>query len=355
MIAWWFEPATRSLAAEHRLPTAFARPLPEGRGTDRPRVDLDDTTPFAAQLFRGEPEPRVMLATLVVKVAYEVPPEGPMRVLPAEEAPIYEDAEPMPLGLMPSDKVPYRKGVDVFVHGRAYAPKGVATKAMIVGLRLGGFVHEMLVVGDRTWQSDAVIAGPEPFETMPLTYERAYGGLTTHREAQVAFPDNPEGRGFICERAHVEGTPLPNIEDPARRIDTWQDQPPPRGWAPLSPQTAIHLHRSIQVLDAEKYTYRFTPQVFSCAHPDLVQPELPGGTPGVLHGVTPSGVFAFEVPHLDLRLGVELGPKRFELRPRLDTLGLFPEQGRVVASFRTSFRYRLEPEQVRVARLSLAP
>lgn len=318
-------------------------------------MKLDNDTPYAARMFRGEPEPDIMLGTVLVQVAYRVGDRGEMMFCPAEDAVIREEAEVAPLGILPSDQVPYRSGVDVFVHGQAYAPRGRPTEAMVVGMKLGSFSHELLVVGDRTWEQDGVASRPKPFTTMPLVYERAYGGLAHYREAQVAFPDNPEGRGYVCEAVAAAGTALPNVEDPNARIKSWRDQPTPRGWAPLPPQTGLHLRRSVQVLDLNNYTYRFTKHAFSCAHPDLTLDALEPGSTGILSGVTPSGVFRFSVPRLSLKVDVQLGDKAFELVPRFDTLALFPEDGRVVASFRTSFRYRVQAKQVRRVRLSVTP
>lgn len=296
-----------------------------------------------------------MLRTVLVQAAYRVGERGEMTLCPAEEAVIREEADVAPLGILPSDQVPYRSGVNVFVHGQAYAPRGRPTEAMLVTMHLGSFSHELLVVGDRTWERDGVASPPKPFTTMPLVYERAYGGLARNRDAEVAFPDNPQGRGYVCDPEAAQGTALPNIEDPKTRIQSWRDQPTPRGWAPLPPQTGLHLRRSVQVLDLKDYTYRFTKHAFSCAHPDLVLDALEPGCTGVLSGVTPSGTFRFSVPRLSLKVDVELGSKTFALVPRLDTLALFPEDLRVVASFRTSFRYRMQAKQVRHARLSITP
>src|SRR5690606_31783887 len=189
-----------------------------------------------------------------------------------------------------------------------------------VSLALGQSTHKMLVIGERRWTKGLHATVPEPFVTMPITYEHAYGGITMFGGAPVAYPDNPDGRGFICEAAAVEGTLLPNIEDPAQRIQAWTDRQTPMGWAPIPDQTGVHLRRSIEVLDLDAYSYRFTPNVFSSAHPHLVLSELPAGTRGMLTGVNPTGQFPFVVPALDLVADVELGPKTHQLALRLDTL-----------------------------------
>jgi hypothetical protein len=314
-------------------------------------MEFEDTTGLGAKLFRGEPEPGIMLAVVVAKAAYEIRPDGSVVPRPDEQVEVLEESKPTPLGLLPSDHVPYRVGVDFFVHAQAHAPGGRPTPAMEVSLTLNQFTHKLLVVGTRRWVRGSYATNPEPFVTMPLTYEHAYGGVTQYRGQPVAYPDNPEGRGFVCEAEAADGTELPNIEDPNQRISSWQDRQTPMSWAPLSAQTGVHLRRSIEVIDLDAYNYRFSPQVFSSAHPHLVFPELPAGTRGMLTGVDESGRLPFVVPALELAAEVELGPKTHHLSTRLDTVGILVEQRRLIATHRTSFRYAFTPRQTRRVRL----
>ena len=71
---------------------------------------------------------------------------------------------------------------------------------------------------------------PETFETMPLGYDRAYGGVDPSVDypepadgaealgmlmtAPGAYPRNPVGRGFVVgnDPERVDGLLLPNIE-----------------------------------------------------------------------------------------------------------------------------------------------
>jgi len=317
-------------------------------------MELENTTHLCARIFRGEPEPGLMLGVVVAKVAFDVAGDGSVSAASADQVEILEDPEMTPLGALPSDQVPYRPGVDVFVHALAYAPSGRPTAAMAVGARLGGFERELLVVGDRQWTRSTRASSPEPFITMPITYDRAFGGSTSARGEPIVCPNNPAGRGFVVEEALVAGTFLPNIEDPRARVASWRDRPRAMGWAPICQQTATQVRRSVEVLDEQIGAYRLTPGVFSCAHPDLVLPELGAGAPCLLTGVDPSGRFVFTAPRLELVAEIELGPKIHRLAARMDTLGVLVEQRRLVATFRASFRYRLVPRQRRRVRLVYA-
>lgn len=316
-------------------------------------VKLDNTTPLHATMLRGEPEAGIMLATVIIKVAYAFDGAGKLERLRADEVEILEEPKQTSLGRIPADDVPYRPGLDLYVLGYAHAPSGRPTVAMTVELRAGNIRRELLVVGDRTWTRGGIPTPPVPFVEMPLIYERAYGGKATQSGQEILHPDNPEGRGFVLERSEAGGAPLPNLEDPNDRIISWESRPTVACWAPLSQHTSMHAQRSIEIVDAMRYVYRYQPEMFHVAHPALVLPNLPPGEMISLRGVTRSGELQIPTPDEPLRLDVTLGPKIFTLRPKLDTLGIHAHAGRVEATFRTSFRYRMVARQQRRSSLLL--
>src|SRR5690606_6855814 len=85
---------------------------------------------------------------------------------------------------------------------------------------------------------------PEPFDGIPLSWSRAYGGTVRlapgflpgsevpHPGGEVAYPQNPEGMGFILTEDDAHGAPLPNLEDPAALMTKPLDRPIPAGFAP---------------------------------------------------------------------------------------------------------------------------
>lgn len=104
--------------------------------------------------------------------------------------------------------------------GHAHSPEPVPHLA--VSVELGGRQKVVNVVGDRVWQR-GVPSTPEPFTTMPLSWERSFGG--------EGFAENPVGRGFV--RGDAEGAPLPNLECPRRMIRSPSDRPEPAGFGPF--------------------------------------------------------------------------------------------------------------------------
>ena len=89
-----------------------------------------------------------------------------------------------------------------------------------------------------------VFTEPEPFTTMELRYERAYGGVDIYSDPKVqcVYGRNHLGRGFAVANVQraVDNLPLPNLEDPADRLTPerltighfihWEQQPMPQGF-----------------------------------------------------------------------------------------------------------------------------
>lgn len=315
-------------------------------------MNLQNETDLIAHMFRGEPEPDVMLATVAAKAAFRIEAGGALRPDLEGVEILKEDAE-HPLGYFPHDMVLSKPAVDLFVFGKAYAPGGRPVDRMEVAFRFGALERRLAVVGDRTWRTAHEPTAPTPFREMPVTYGNAYGGETEMNGLPVACPDNPFGKGYVLEKDRAVGTPLPNVEAAAQPVKSWQDQPIPAGFAAYPRQTRVTTQRSFRVIDAEKGQFEFTPQVFVSAHPDMTAPQAPPGTECVLTGMTPQGTLRFRVPDLSPVLHLRLGGRTSRYPLMLDTLCLLPEGPRVVLTYRASVRYRAVAEQEREAVLRL--
>jgi hypothetical protein len=141
-----------------------------------------------------------------------------------------------------SDLVPFKPRTDVVLVGHAYAPHGRPAKVVDVEIEVGPIRKKLRVFGDRAWsfpseQQDAIpyIAGPAEFVKMPLTFDRAFGGID--KTAGIIGNRKPWcernylGKGFCGARtvASIDKTSLPNIEDPDDLIRTWDSNPRPAG------------------------------------------------------------------------------------------------------------------------------
>jgi hypothetical protein len=141
--------------------------------------------------------------------------------------------------------VPFKPRTDVILVGHAYAPYGRPAKVVDVEIEVGPIYKKLRVFGDRAWsfpsdRADAIpyVVGPAEFVKMPLTWDRAFGGID---KSAPIIPGNPPfkpwcernfiGKGFCGARtvASIHNTPLPNIEDPDDLIRTWDSRPRPAG------------------------------------------------------------------------------------------------------------------------------
>lgn len=165
----------------------------------------------------------------------------------------FEDADPFESSLrFESDLGPPKSGTDLVINANCYAPGGSAIQAR-PSVRIGGWSHEIIVVGNRVaWQKaggKVRFSPAEPFSVLPIRYELAYGGVDRmHSMGPLMCASNPLGTGFLL--APLEDDPpsdrwavLPNIEDPRRMLtpdtllvpieerDKWR-VPAGFGWVP---------------------------------------------------------------------------------------------------------------------------
>ncbi len=230
---------------------------------------------------------------VVLKVTYRFKnpsrPERTGRQLPLALAnqphdPLAPDSRPS-MKTVP-ELVAFTTGTDLVVRAHARPPYPVL--AMKVGVALGPIRHLAKVSGPRRVElvkGKLVFTRAEPFESMPLRYELAYGGVDREFEANVAasiepkltpeqrrhlvplapdflqrlppiaYPRNPYGKGYalVGDARKMEGRELPNIELDDDRLTPerlwppkplqWPRQPLPAGFdymdAAMFPRTAM--------------------------------------------------------------------------------------------------------------------
>ncbi|MEO7034541.1 MAG: DUF2169 domain-containing protein [Polyangiaceae bacterium] len=156
----------------------------------------------------------------------------------------YEKKAPKSLLRFESDLVAFKPRADIVLVGSAYAPRGQPAKSLDVEIRVGNTERVLRVVGDRMWsfpvrdQHAPICVGPNEFVEMPLTFDRAFGGIDAHASLDPTLPrfrpwcaQNYGGRGYIGALSvdSIHKTPLPNIEDPSDPIRTIASHPVPIG------------------------------------------------------------------------------------------------------------------------------
>lgn len=227
-----------------------------------------------------------------------------------------------------------KPATDVVLVGHARPPRGRVTE-LEVTLLVGYMRKTLRVMGDRH-----VVGGvgpgmsrPQPFEMMPLTWERAFGGWdrSPDDEDDHAFePRNPVGTGFVGPRGRIfEGSPLPNIEDPRSPLGAVGGRCKPAGFGFTSPNW--HPRASLAGTYDDEWAETRSPllprdfdrRFFNAASEGLVAPGYLAGTEWVqVYHATPGGRWAFQLPGVSppsFRLTTRWGEER-TLEGNLDTV-----------------------------------
>lgn len=213
--------------------------------------------------------------SLLAKRTYVLDTYGSLGVPAAEQRPLrplpIHDDGPSGLLLADSEAWPYKLRADVVVHGHVYAQG--ARRQVDAAVIVGGHRRDLRVSGDRRCGRSAhgriLFSEPEPFEQMPLGYDRAYGGYDRGSEAAVpnlfemigpslpegtdpktyslcGYPRNRHGRGYYLASSTtpIDELSLPNIEDPADQLtpERFIVHDPLAWWRQPLPASTTWLH-----------------------------------------------------------------------------------------------------------------
>jgi len=280
-----------------------------------------------------------------------------------------------------SDLIPFKLATDVVLNGSAYAPFRRRATDLTVSLSIGQYRKDLLIIGNRTCRykngADPVFTDPEPFESMELRYERAYGGVDIYSEPKMpcVYPRNHLGRGYAVKNTQrsIENLLLPNIEDPKNRLTPqglcigdfrkWEAQPLPQGfgwtskiWHPRSSFAGImpadraleqELRKAYSPLvpPAQRNFYEQNPlptidfRFFSGASDGLVLPFLSGAELVKLINLAPDGNLEFQLPSDRPQVGIDIGRGVQQPEIVLHTVMIRMEQRQVDLLWRGAVSY----------------
>ena len=318
-------------------------------------MQLENLTGYSARLFRTIlPEDRIA-ASCAARLTYDLV-GGQLRT--ADEQPWVVSPGPWdgPEGPMPSDEILYRGGVDFLLFGDACTARGRPASRCEVKIACGNFRHTLIVFGDRAWLpggNEPAISATAPFSAMPLSLANAYGGKRPWDGIEVAFPDNPAGKGFFLSKEDAIGGRLPNIEDPRVPIRRWNDAPAPVGVGVAPPGFGPRLRESLVFSDKGNLA-ELKPTFFNIAFPAMIAPAVRPGDAVRIEGVQPDGPLEFVIPPLPFKLTLRFGLSTLERFPPIDQIGVQVAKRRVFISYRHPFRYYLNKFEIRGCRLALA-
>lgn len=317
---------------------------------------IDNRTPFAAEKFVLPDTQGQEVMLVVLKCSFEAGASGAFEIAqdqsPVISADVYAGEPGVSSVRFEADLALEKPFVDVLVDGSAHAPRGHRVRELDVVVELGDVRKRLLVSGDRHWRRGVLgltPSAPEPFDVMPLVYERAFGG-TLHHEADPARRlcalGNPVGvgyRGAMSAQVSIQ-TQVPNLEYPDARIESPDDDAPPaalgpvgRGWVPR-----IGLAGRFDRTWLEEQ-WPLMPPDFDARHHqasalDQQSATICGGERGRVTNMSTQGEWTFRLPRLRVPLRYYFDDRESTGQLRLDTVLIQPHLRRLTLTARAALR-----------------
>ena len=267
----------------------------------------------------------------------------------------------------PSDVSFLKPATDIGLVGHAYA-SGKLADSVLVSLKVGALEKNLVVFGDRYWDTSPVgasISSPEKFERIPLVYENAYGGsyLDDVDKILKAEPANPVGKGLYSSLTDEQPAQylLPNIEAPGKLITERSDKPPP--WCcGFIPQGWLPRKRFIGTYDEAWMKNRnpllpkdFDTRAFLSASDGMVaNGHLQGGEPVELLNVSSEGPLRFNLPHPRFDLETMICEQRASQSLQMDTVIFEPDDGLFSITWTASIPIHWNLDKIRWIRLGFS-
>jgi len=294
------------------------------------------------------------MLVVIVKATYSIPASNEVAIQAEEHVPLVQadrfSGEPgMSAPLYETDYAHRKPACDVLLVGSAYAPRGRSVTRTSVYMKVGPIEKEFAVVGTREWSNGVLgisVSDPRPFESLPISYDCAYGGTdTTHSDEgrTDTFPANPVGKGFWRSPEGLDGQPLPNTEQLNRPVDQpggdfvpMALSPIGRNWMPRVTYAGTYDQQWIENT-APLWPDDFDEHYFQSAPPDQIMPYPKGAEHVVLRNLTPDGYRTFDLP--DRTMPMTFIPHRGRDATReasLDTIVLEPDRERFTMTWRVA-------------------
>jgi len=279
---------------------------------------LNNRTPFATELFAFPNADGQEIAVLVISASF---------LIDQNEA----------------DVAIYKPYVDVIINATAYSPHGRPSNTLEVGIQLADIHKHLIIQGDRKSLVRGVASKPQPFITMPIVYERAYGGTyidPTNPDRQDIYTRNPVGveyKGALSADPGVQ-TNYPNINYLKSSKEYRQNLPAgfgaiARSWSPRRELAGTYDE------DWLKNQWPLPPHDYNPLHNqaapvDQQSRTIQGGEEIMLLNLTTESEWCFRLPSLTFPTRLFFGRRPQEVLPKLDTILIDADSRTVTLSHR---------------------
>ncbi len=345
---------------------------PQLEQKEKPVLQLEDATPFASTIQLLPDKRGVDTLYVIVKATFTISAAGALSLAEEQVMPRTADefrGDPVTSSLKyASESHLVKPSTDIALVGQAWAKPGKKATVLDVELSVADCKQVVRVHGDRAWRRSYFIrrphTAPVPFESMPIVYERAFGGVNVIDEAKQkirAEGRNPVGVGYRrgLSFKHFAGKPLPNVEDPRELISTFgkKSRPVgfgfiPAGWLPRR-EFAGTYDEAWQKQRAPFLPDDFQDRFFNAAHPDLVCGRyLKGGESVRVVNASPVGTLAFALPECELAAEIKIAGVTSHPDLNLETVLIEPDDDRLCMTWRgavSADKSALKTELIRVS------
>ncbi len=287
-------------------------------------MKLENNTPFEAGNFVLQDQDGKDLLIVVVKATYGFDHSGSLTLSDEQEPVAFADqyfGSVEETGIKYASDITFGKeATDIALIGHAVAGKEKQRKSFVI-FNVGTIKKKVAVFGDRHWKSTLGfkrISKPEPFSTIRLVYENAFGGndLSHKNPKKHEFEQkNTIGKGFRAKKSRLKTKEinLPNLEDPENLIKSFKSRPAPSSLGFISPHWQPrmgfagtydeHWQKNRMPLLPEDFDTKYN----QAAHPDLIYPGFLEGNENVLiAGVSEKGPYEFSLPDIRPACRIEL-------------------------------------------------
>ncbi len=280
--------------------------------------------------------PGAWTLTFVTKATFQLSPG--QSTLAASHEPIdaedsHWDDDPRRSLYAASDLEPLKPRVDVVLVGSAFAPQGQPVRSLLARLSIGEIDKAIEVHQDRVLTPEGVRVEGARFARMPLSYERAAGGLETA---------NPLGVRADARDAYGRIT-LPNLQPPGVAVISQSAPLPPVGFGPVPPTWPLRWAKlgrhaaswAPSWLYAAPLPDDLERSFFNVAPADQQLAELPEEVRLVLENLHPQiPRLITQLPTLQPRATLEGRGGHHPLMLRCDTLWIETDRGIATMTFR---------------------
>lgn len=310
-------------------------------------VVLVNRTPFsAATHVQVDRDGQEMLLAVMCATFHAASDDAPL-TLAETQAPVRDLDQPRGDPARSSiafetDLAPLKPRVDVLVHGHATVPRGGSAGEIEVALRIADIDKRLRVTGDRGGPRDT----PRPFSRLPLVYERAFGGSTPDGDC---CRENPVGIGHrgASSADPTIASAVPNIAYADSRAASASNPGGPalpagfgivaRQWLPRLPLAGTYDQHWLDTVwplppaDFDPLFHQTAPRDQQTAH-------IVGGETVELVHMTPSGLWRFRLPVLDVPVHLIHADQVRQTRWSVDTVEIDADRRQVTLKARQAIR-----------------